>query len=206
MLLLRAPLVLASQSPRRRALLDRLGVEFDVHPSHVDETFPPGAGPADAVEALALRKARAVAPEYADALTLGADTIVVLDGGVLEKPADSIEAFAMLRRLSGQTHTVYSGLALIHPPSGRTATDHEATAVTFAELGDDEIAAYVRTGSPLDKAGAYGIQDDLGALFVARIEGDYYNVVGLPLHRMYQLLRAHFADLLDIKGVAPDLH
>ena len=205
MLLLRAPLVLASQSPRRRALLDRLGVNFSVQPSHADETFPPGASPPEAVEALALRKAEAVAPAYGDALTLGADTIVVLDDDVLEKPADATEAFVMLRRLSGQTHTVYSGLALVHPASGRAATTHEATAVTFAELEDDEIAAYVRTGSPLDKAGAYGIQDDLGALFVARIEGDYYNVVGLPLHRLYRLLRAHFADLLDIERVASEL-
>jgi septum formation protein len=108
----------------------------------------------------------------------------------------------MLRRLSGATHTVYTGLALVHPPSGRRVTAHEATAVTFAPLSDDEIARYVATGAPLDKAGAYGIQDDHGALFIARIEGDYYNVVGLPLHRLYRVLRAYFADLLDA-GPAP---
>ena len=204
MLLLRAPLVLASQSPRRRALLDRLGVAFSVHPSHADEAFPPGASPADVVEALALRKAALIAPEHADALTLGADTVVVHGDDVLEKPADATEAFVMLRRLSGETHTVYSGLALVHPATDRTVTAHEATAVTFADLSDDEIAAYVRTGSPLDKAGAYGIQDDLGAVFVSRIEGDYYNVVGLPLHRLYRLLRDHFADLLDLEHVASE--
>ncbi len=204
MLLLRAPFVLASQSPRRRRLLERLGVAFSVRPSHVDETFPTDATPGEAVEQIALRKANAVAPSHADALTLGADTVVVLDEAVLEKPPDATEAFVMLRRLSGQTHTVYTGLALVHPASGRVVHTHEATEVTFAELTDDEIAAYVRTGSPLDKAGAYGIQDDLGALFVSGIQGDYYNVVGLPLHRLYQLLRAHFADLLDLEHVASE--
>lgn len=196
MLSLRVPLVLASQSPRRRQLLDRLGVPFAVRPSHADEVLPPGLAPAAAVEALALRKAVAVATDAPGALTLGADTVVVLGAEVLEKPADDAEARAMLRRLAGRTHTVYTGLALVHPASERRATAHEATAVTFAPLSDAEIAAYVATGSPLDKAGGYGIQDDLGALFVARIEGDYYNVVGLPLHRLYRTLRDAFGDLL----------
>lgn len=196
MLLLRVPLVLASQSPRRRQLLDRLGVPFTVEPSFADEALPPGLGPGAAVEALASRKADAVAPRHPGALTLGADTIVVLDGGVLEKPAGPAEARAMLGRLAGRTHTVYTGLALVHPVSGRHAAAHEATAVTFAPLSPEEIEAYVTTGSPFDKAGGYGIQDDHGALFIAGIEGDYYNVVGLPLHRLYRMLRSDFADLL----------
>lgn len=202
MLSLQVPLVLASQSPRRRQLLERLHVPFTVQPSAVDETLPAGLAPEAAVEALARQKAHAVAQEHPGALTLGADTIVVLDRTVLEKPADAAEASAMLRRLSGRTHTVFTGLALVHPASGRDAEAHEATEVTFAALSEAEIEAYVATGSPLDKAGAYGIQDDLGALFVAGIHGDYYNVVGLPLHRLYRVLREHFSDLLDTRLVA----
>ena len=199
MLALRVPLVLASRSPRRRALLERLGLAFEVRPGEAEEVWPAGLAPAEAVERLALEKASegAEQPEQPPgALTLGADTVVVLHGDVLGKPRDAADAARMLRRLSGATHTVYTGLALVHPASGRAATAHEATAVTFAPLSDAEIARYVATGAPLDKAGAYGIQDDHGALFVARVEGDYYNVVGLPLHRLYRLLREAFGDLL----------
>lgn len=192
----RIPFLLASQSPRRRALLARLGVAFTVCPSDVEEQVDPALDPEVLVRHLAGQKAGAVAARHPEALTLGADTLVVLDGAVLGKPEGPAEARAMLRRLSGRTHTVFTGLALVHPASGRAATAHEATGVTFAPLSDAEIDAYVATGSPLDKAGAYGIQDDLGALFVAGVAGDYYNVVGLPLHRLYQTLRTHFADLL----------
>ena len=196
MLTLRAPLVLASRSPRRRALLERLGLAFDVRPSASGEAWPAGKAPGEAVALLALEKAEGVAEGAPEALTLGADTVVVLDGDVLGKPEDAAEARRMLRRLSDATHTVYTGLALVHPATGRRVTAHEATDVRFAPLSDDEIARYVATGAPLDKAGAYGIQDDHGALFVAAIAGDYYNVVGLPLHRLYRLLCDHFGDLL----------
>lgn len=199
MLRLHVPLVLASQSPRRRQLLERLGIPFSVHPSDVDETVPPDTAPSEVAALLATQKAEAIAPQHPDALTLGADTIVVLDDVVLGKPADAVEAAAMLRRLSERSHMVYTGLALVH--HGRTVTTHEATEVTFATLTDAEIAAYVQTGSPLDKAGAYGIQDDLGAFFVEGIQGDYYNVVGLPLRRLYGTLRTYFADLLALPGV-----
>ncbi len=199
MLRLRVPFVLASQSPRRKQLLERLDLAFEVHPSDADETLPPDISPEDAVRLLAKQKAEAVAPKHPDALTLGADTIVVLNGDVLGKPTDTSEAIAMLERLSGRSHTVHTGLALVY--AGRTITAHEATEVTFALLTDEEIAAYVQTGSPMDKAGAYGIQDDLGALFVERVRGDYYNVVGLPLHRLYRTLRTYFADLLAPLGV-----
>ena len=157
------------------------------------------------MEALARQKAEAVAPLFPDALTLGADTVVVLHDGpgeappdaeVLGKPTDEAHARETLARLSGRAHQVYSGLALVHPASGRTVTAHERTSVTFAVLSADEIAAYVAAGSPMDKAGAYGIQDDAGALFVSGVHGDYYNVVGLPLHRLYRTLRLHFSDLL----------
>ena len=193
MLSLRAPLVLASASPRRRDLLARLGLAFEVRPTDADETWPDlPVGPA--AEAVALRKARAArAP---GALVLAADTVVVLDGDVLGKPADAADARATLRRLSGRTHTVTTGLAL--GLDGRETTASATTAVTFAELTDAEIAAYVATGSPLDKAGSYGIQDDAGALLVARIDGDYFNVVGLPLRTLYDTLRVFVPDLVTV--------
>lgn len=188
--------ILASRSPRRRRLLEQIGLDFDVSVSDVTEEFADGTAPADAAEMLALRKADDVARHHPGAITLGADTIVVLDDVILGKPQDEREAGAMLRRLSGRTHTVFTGVALVHPESGRSATGVEATQVTFARMDSDEIDAYVATGSPMDKAGAYGIQDDRGALFVQRIDGDYYNVVGLPLHRMYRMLRETYSDLL----------
>lgn len=192
---LRVTFILASQSPRRQHLLGLMDVSFVVVPSHVEEIIPQDLEPAGIVEELARQKVTRVSQRFPDALTLAADTIVVLDGEVLGKPADAAEAQRLLRQLSGQTHTVFTGLALAHPASGRLVQIHEATEVTFGHLDDAEIEAYVATGSPLDKAGAYGIQD-FGAVFVARIDGDFYNVMGLPLHRFYQLLRSDFADLL----------
>ena len=188
--------ILASASPRRRRLLEQLGTRFRVQVSPAEEVVPDGMAPSEVVQKLALDKALPVAAAHPEALTLAADTVVVFEGDVLGKPADAAEARAMLRRLSGHTHTVFTGVALVHPASARRTTTYEATDVTFGPLTDDEIARYVAGGSPMDKAGAYGIQDDRGALFVARIEGDYYNVVGLPLYRLYQVLRTDFTDLL----------
>ena len=185
MVALRAPLVLASASPRRRHLIERLGWAFEVRPTDADETWPESLETGPAAEEVALRKARAV--EAPGALVLAADTVVVLDGEVLGKPADDADAARTLARLSGRTHEVTTGLAL--RLDGREATAHETTRVTFADLSAGEIAAYVAGGSPRDKAGSYGIQDDAGALLVRRIEGDYFNVVGLPLRRLYDTLR-----------------
>lgn len=191
MLDLRVPLVLASASPRRRDLLARLGVAFEVRPTDADETWPDlDLGPA--AEAVALRKARAA--EAPGALVLAADTVVSLDGDVLGKPPTPEAARRTLRRLSGRTHRVVTGLALRY--GDRETTAHAVTAVTFGDLSDAEIAAYVATGSPLDKAGAYGIQDDAGALLVERVEGDYPNVVGLPLRLLYVTLREAYPDLV----------
>lgn len=190
------PFILASQSPRRRRLLEQIGMSFEVSVSDVSEEVSDDIAPADAAEMLALRKAEDVARRHPQALTLGADTIVVVDEDVLGKPRDASEAASMLERLSGRSHTVYTGIALVHPESGRRVYASEATNVTFGPMDSDEIAAYVASGSPMDKAGAYGIQDDRGSLFIERIEGDYYNVVGLPLYRMYRILRASFPDLL----------
>ena len=193
---LRTDFILASQSPRRRQLLGQIGFTFRVEPSPFEETTPENGHPADIVQALALEKAEPVSRRFPSALTLGADTVVVHQGVVLGKPEDEAEAHAMLRRLSGETHTVFTGLALLHPASDRRVSAYEATRVTFAALSDEEIRTYVASGAPMDKAGAYGIQGDLGAVFVARIEGDFYTVMGLPLHRLYRLLHDHFPDLV----------
>ncbi|MEM8487904.1 MAG: Maf family protein [Bacteroidota bacterium] len=190
------PLILASGSPRRKNLLKQLGIKFTIHVSDVEEDFDPAQSSADIASAIAERKCAAISPQHPDGLTLAADTIVVHHGEVLGKPASPVEAKTMLRRLAGQQHLVYTGIALSHPASNRSVTACEETAVHFAPLSDAEIDAYVASGSPLDKAGAYGIQDDRGALFVSRIEGDFYNVVGLPLHLLYTALKTNFADLI----------
>ncbi|MDX1741959.1 MAG: Maf family protein, partial [Rhodothermales bacterium] len=174
------PFLLASSSPRRRHLLEVLGMPFSVVSESVSEDVDPLWSPVEVVENLALRKARAVARSRDDAIVLGSDTIVVLDNTVLGKPADAAEAATMLETLSGRTHEVYTGLALVYSAQGRQAVSHEVTHVTFAKLDRVEIDAYVASGSPLDKAGAYGIQEDLGATFVSSVNGDYYTVVGLP--------------------------
>jgi septum formation protein len=188
-------IVLASSSPRRQNLLTHLGVDFEVDPSNVEEIVPDGVSPQEAVRRLALQKAGEVANRHPRSVVLAADTIVVLDGAVLGKPVSADDAARMLRALSGRTHAVYTGIALVHLSSERRIVDHEKTLVTFSPLTDDEIADYVAGGSPLDKAGAYGIQDDRGALFVCHLDGDYYNVMGLPVSKVYRLAREHFPDL-----------
>jgi septum formation protein len=190
------PFILASRSPRRRHLLTLLGTEFEQVVSDVDESISDASVPREYAERLALEKAGAVARLRPDALVLGADTIVVHDEEILGKPVDEEDARRILRRLSGTTHAVYTGIALIHLAEDRQSVSAEATQVTFAELSDDEIDRYVATGSPMDKAGAYGIQDDQGALYVSRIDGDYYNVVGLPLHRLYEMVKEDFGHLV----------
>ena len=191
-------LILASQSPRRRMLLEQIGLAFRVEPSPFEEVIPDQGHPADVVQHLAFEKARPVSERTPSALTLAADTLVVHQGAVMGKPADEDDARAMLRRLSGATHTVFTGLALLHGITNRHVTACEATRVTFNTLSEAEIDAYVASCAPMDKAGAYGIQGDLGAVFVARIAGDFYTVMGLPLHRLYSLLRNHFADLFSL--------
>ncbi len=188
--------ILASQSPRRRKLLRQIGISFIPISSDVDETVTENLKPEELVEHLALKKASSVAARKSNALILGADTLVVSCGRIFGKPQDNSEAADMLRQLSDSTHIVYTGIALFHRESDRVVSEVESTMVTFGQLSETEISNYVKTGSPLDKAGAYGIQDDLGALFIDRIDGDYYNVVGLPLRRLYMLLKNHFSDLV----------
>lgn len=188
-------LILASRSPRRQALLEKLGVDFDVVTEEVDESFDEDMAPNEIVESLALEKADPVSRRFPDRLVLAADTIVVLDRQVLVKPESEDHARSMLSSLSGRTHQVYTGIALIHLGSSRQLLAHQVTKVSFGDLTSSEIDDYVAGGSPMDKAGAYGIQDDRGCLFIASIDGDYYNVVGLPLNLLYRLTRHHFSDL-----------
>jgi len=178
-------LILASGSPRRSRLLTQIGLRFSVDPSSVEESFDPGEEPAKIVETLSRLKAEEVARRHKEGIIVGADTIVVLDGRVLGKPVDRRDAARMLTTLSGRTHEVFTGISLLEKPGGAGITDHEVTRVTFRKLDAGEIDGYVNSGSPMDKAGAYGIQDDYGAIFVERIEGCFYNVVGLPLTRFY---------------------
>lgn len=180
-------IILASQSPRRRELLERVGLkEFQVISPDVDERVEPGLSPAGMVEELSLRKARAAADKTGpDGLIIAADTVVALDGAVLGKPRDEADAFAMLSALSGREHRVYTGVTVLG--GGRAATEHEETAVAFRALSPEEIRDYIATGEPMDKAGAYGIQG-VGALLVQGIRGDYCNVVGLPLFRLGRML------------------
>jgi len=181
----RAPLVLASASPRRVALLRQAGAEFTVADPGPDRAWPGAAEPRHGVRALALDKARRVAAKKSGSVVIGADTVVVARGLRLGKPADAAEAVEMLSRLHGRTHEVWTGIAVVRGDEQRTAA--ECTKVQFARLSPEDIAGYVRSGEPLDKAGAYGIQG-LAGMFVRRIEGDYFNVVGLPLARLRAVL------------------
>ena len=196
LLKLSTSLILASQSPRRRTLLDRIGIPFRVQVSPADEDLAEPGSPATVVQTLARRKARPVAAQHPSALVLAADTVVAHDGEILNKPQSAAHAEAMLRRLSDAAHTVYTGIALARTATDRETTAVEATDVVLGPLSDAEICAYVASGSPMDKAGGYGIQDHTAPFFVERIEGVYYNVVGLPLRCLYRTLRRDFGDLL----------
>jgi len=183
------PIVLASGSPRRRELLARLGLDFEVCVADVDERPSPGEAATELARRLSLAKARAVVPQRPQALIIAADTLVVVDGDILGKPADAREAYAMLTRLRNRVHEVLTGLTLIDAPHRRECVDVVVTQVTMRDYTDDEIRRYIATGDPMDKAGAYAIQaEDLNP--VARIEGSYTNVVGLPLCDLYYRLRA----------------
>lgn len=188
-------LILASGSPRRKELLAALGLDFVVIPSTVAEPSYDGRDPAKYANELAEAKAVYVARQLRSGLVIGADTIVVLDGEVLGKPDSAAHAVDMLSRLSGRSHTVYTGLAVIDAATGELEQEVVATEVKFRHLTAAEIDLYVRSGEPMDKAGAYGIQG-LGAVFIQSIRGCYYNVVGLPLSALDQLLkRFNFAIL-----------
>lgn len=178
-------IILASKSPRRREVMTWMDIPFTVDVCTEPETVPDGLSPSETVCLLAAQKARFVRPRHADACVIGSDTVVELDGDILGKPHSPEQAKAYLRRLSGRTHTVYTGIAVLKE-------DYEdvrcvTTLVTFRSLTDREIDWYVSTKDPLDKAGAYGIQG-LGCVFVDRIEGNYFNVIGLPAPVLYEML------------------
>lgn len=177
--------LLASQSPRRRELLRLLFADFDTCVTNADETLPAGAAPGEAVREIALRKARAAVREHPEVLVIGADTVVSIDGTILGKPRDAAHATQMLRRLSGRTHQVFTGVALCR--DGREESFFVKTDVTFAPLDEEEIAWYLQTDEPFDKAGAYGIQG-YGARFITGITGDFFNVMGLPVSAIYERL------------------
>ncbi len=184
-------IILASSSPRRAEILRQAGIAFEICASEVDETALPGEAAQAMVARLAEAKARGVAArlgaDIRDCIIIGADTTVELDGEILAKPRDSAHAREMLARLSGRTHHVLTGIFLMKRPGNATRSAVETSAVTFAPLSDNEIAAYAASGEPMGKAGAYAIQGRAGQ-FIPRIEGCYFNVVGLPLARLCALL------------------
>lgn len=190
-------LILASASPRRRELLQQIQMEFTVLPAKGEEKITKEI-PQEVVMELSEQKAREVAAfsevKDEDALVLGADTVVVYQERILGKPKDEEDAFLMLKTLSGKTHEVYTGVTLLHAKTGETDSFFEKTAVTMYPVQEDEIRGYIATGEPMDKAGAYGIQG-IGAKFIKCIEGDYNNVVGLPVGRVYQEIKGKYIEM-----------
>ena len=180
-------IILASASPRRRELLTVAGVEFDVLVSDADETVPEGTAPKDAAMMTAEKKALAVAEKCSDSVVIGADTIVVIDDMILGKPKDEADAMAMLRTLSGREHQVITGVCLTD--GEKTKCFAQVSKVRFYDLTDEEIASYVATEEPMDKAGSYGIQGK-GCVLVEGIEGDYFNIVGLPVAETVRVLKS----------------
>ena len=190
-------IILASGSPRRKQLLEMLGLEFQVIPAKGEEVIPHGAGPDEAVQALSAQKAASVAAERpAEDVIIAADTIVWYNGAILGKPRDEQEAARMLSSLSGNTHTVYTGVTV--RKGDTVVTGAEETQVRFRKLSGREIDAYIATGEPMDKAGSYGIQG-YGAMFVSHLEGDYFSVMGLPLCPLCRMLRAFGVHILTEK-------
>ncbi len=179
-------LILASGSPRRRELLEMLGAEFEVIPAKGEEVPHPELSPAELVKALSRAKAEEVAAAHPEALVIGADTVVAIGSCVLGKPQDEADAAEMLRRLSGCSHKVYTGISIVK--NGVTHSHAEETDVRFAPMSEEDIAAYIATGEPMDKAGAYGIQGR-ASLFIEGIEGDFFNVMGLPVCALGKMLR-----------------
>lgn len=183
------PIYLASKSPRRRKLLKQLGIKFRAFTVNSSEDFLDGEHPVVCVKRIAIEKMDKAKRRVSNSIIITADTIVVLKRKVIGKPTSKVNAINILKLLSGKVHTVYTGFYVFNQKTGRLVIDYEKTEVEFRKLTKDEITDYVDSGSPMDKAGAYGIQDDFGAVFVKKINGCYYNVVGLPLTKLYNALR-----------------
>lgn len=187
--------VLASRSPRRAALLRQIGINPEIMPADIPEELLEGVSPEENARRLALEKANVVALRIENGITLGADTLVVVGNEILGKPDDADHGREMLARLSGRVHTVLTAFALLDRPSGRKIVACESTLVTFRAISSEEIEEYIQGGTWSDKAGSYGIQDEYGAVFISRVEGCFYNVVGLPLSRLYVTLKGFLADI-----------
>ncbi|RPI74061.1 MAG: septum formation protein Maf [Ignavibacteriales bacterium] len=185
----KTPIYLASKSPRRQKLLKQLNLNFKVLSFEVNEEIKKGETPVRAVKRLSLEKMEQAKQQLKNGIIITADTIVVLNKEIINKPVDEKDAELILKKLSGKTHIVYTGFCISNIKKDITLTDYEKTLVTFRNLNNEEITAYIKTGSPMDKAGAYGIQDDFGAVFIKKINGCYYNVVGLPLTKIYTALQ-----------------
>ena len=184
-------IILASNSPRRREILENAKVRFSVKGSHINEIIKDNESPEETVMRLAYEKALYISKDNKDALVIGADTIVVINDTILGKPKDEQQAYDMIKLLSGKTHYVITGFALINLSLDKKVIDHQISKVTFKELSNDCIKDYIQTKESLDKAGAYGIQG-YGALLVNNIEGDYFNIVGLPISKISDCLKDHF--------------
>ncbi len=179
-------MILASQSPRRRELLSLITSDFRIIPAKGEEVLPEKISPENAVLALSEQKAKEIYAGYKGEIIIAADTIVAIDGKILGKPKDEADAFEMLKTLSGRVHEVFTGVCVIFP-NGEKEHFFDETKVEFYPLSDKEISDYIKTGEPMDKAGAYGIQEQ-GALLVKRIDGDYYNVMGLPVAKLFRVI------------------
>jgi len=189
-------IILASASPRRKEILEKTGLKFKVDKSGCEEKTDPGMRPHEIARFLSREKARHVAAKYRNALVIAADTLVVLRGRLFGKPRNEEDAKEMLKALSGKAHSVITGFTIIDTASNKELSRSVQSKVFFKRLSRDEIAAYIRSGEPLDKAGAYGIQG-LGALLVRRIEGDFFNVMGLPLHALTISLKKFGVNILS---------
>ncbi|WP_455542734.1 Maf family protein [Intestinibacter sp.] len=184
-------IILASASPRRKEILQNTKLKFEIEKSDIEEVILENESPENMVVRLAYEKAFDVAKTNKDKLVIGADTIVAIDDEVLGKPKDEKEAYQMIKRLSNKTHKVITGISLINLKENKVIKDYVVSFVTFKNLSDDSIKDYINTNESLDKAGAYGIQG-YGALLVDNIQGDYFNIVGLPISRLSDLLKDHF--------------
>jgi len=190
-------IILASQSPRRRKIMELLRIEFEYCPADINEIFFPQEKPRDAVRRIAQSKAEQVRELLGSGLIISADTVVVCNGEMLGKPSDEQDAHKKLSILKGTKHEVITAVCVLDAESGFFEVQDETTWVHFRDITDDEIRAYISTGEPMDKAGAYAIQGT-GAVFIARIEGCYFNVVGLPIKNLYSMLKRQGVKLLEV--------
>lgn len=192
-------IILASASPRRKEILENTNTKFEIIKSEIDEVILDNELPSQVVMRLAFEKSIDIALKHPDSLVIGADTVVVLNNNILGKPKDSSDAFNMIKQLSGKTHQVITGISLINLNANQKIIDYVVSNVKFKNLSEEDIKDYIQTNESLDKAGAYGIQG-FGAMLVEEIQGDYFNIVGLPISRLSDLLKKHFNINLFYRG------